>query len=111
MVCLSQLSRLHQRESRRPNNYDLRESGGIEQSADSILLLYMEDSANLDSRGIMELICSKNRHGPTGVTFMKFNKEIMRFADLSRETYDKERAKLDGYIEKQEEFNEKFDFE
>ncbi|MGD2184340.1 replicative DNA helicase [Lusitaniella coriacea] len=85
VLCLSQLHRgVESRQDKRPLMSDLRESGGIEQAADLIALLYREDYYNPDSpeRGIVEVNFAKNRNGPTGVVKLLFEKEYSRFLDL-----------------------------
>ena len=70
VVALSQLSRaVEQRPDKRPVLSDLRESGGIEQDADSVMFVYRPGVyQNIDTTsGETELILSKNRHGATGV--------------------------------------------
>lgn len=71
VICLSQLSRgVESREDKRPRLSDLRDSGAIEQDADSVLFLYREDyyRPELDTGGssVVELSVAKNRHGSLG---------------------------------------------
>ena len=64
VVVLAQVNRSGaNRADPRPLMSDLRESGGIEQHADNVILLYRDDEAN---PGVIEFILAKNRHGPTG---------------------------------------------
>ncbi len=86
VVAVSQLSRApEQREDRRPQLSDLRESGAIEQDADLVLLLYREEvyKPTEDNRGRAELIIAKQRNGPIGSVSMTFLKESTRFENLS----------------------------
>ncbi|MGE4631488.1 MAG: replicative DNA helicase [Planctomycetota bacterium] len=87
VVVLSQLSRaVQQREKKRPNMSDLRESGAIEQDADLVMLLYREDyydENNEDLKGVAEVIVAKNRKGPVGSVKLSFQPERLRFANLS----------------------------
>ena len=90
VVCLAQLNRgAEQREGHRPRMADLRESGSIEQDADTIALLHREEyyhvgdaeweEENPDKIGLAELIIAKQRNGPTGVVKMTWNSETTRF--------------------------------
>ena len=71
VICLSQLSRgVESREDKRPRLSDLRDSGAIEQDADSVLFLYRDDyyRPEIDTGGssVVELSVAKNRHGSLG---------------------------------------------
>lgn len=71
VICLSQLSRgVESREDKRPRLSDLRDSGAIEQDADSVLFLYRDDYYNPDMSdggpSVVELSVAKNRHGCLG---------------------------------------------
>ena len=103
IVVLSQLSRnVENREEKRPQLSDLRESGSIEQDADVVLFVFREEyylknrepmagteahlkwQAELEaSRGKAEIIIGKQRHGPTGAVNLSFQGEFTRFADLA----------------------------
>ncbi len=88
VVGLSQLSRaIEQRQSRRPQLSDLRESGSIEQDADVVMFLDREETWNPDTekKGTAELFLAKHRNGPTGVLELAFIKEIASFRNLHRE--------------------------
>jgi replicative DNA helicase len=115
VLALSQLSRqVEQREDKRPQLSDLRESGSIEQDADIVLFVYREEyytQAREPKRpiegddakvweaheawqqdmqrvyGLSELIVAKQRHGSTGKVKMKFDAKITRFSDYVEETY------------------------
>ena len=85
VVALSQLSRaIEQRQSRRPQLSDLRESGSIEQDADVVVFLDREETWNPDTekKGNAELFVAKHRNGPTGVLELAFVKEIASFRNL-----------------------------
>lgn len=71
VVCLCQLSRkIEERKDKKPLLSDLRDSGAIEQDADSVLFLYREDYyTGGPADGFpspVELTVAKNRHGKTG---------------------------------------------
>jgi replicative DNA helicase len=110
VIALSQLSRsVESREDKRPQLSDLRESGSIEQDADSVMFIYRDeyylqqrapkqmafktedefqtaldkwqrDMEQVHNRA--ELIIEKQRHGPTGKIDLFFEGEFTRFADL-----------------------------
>lgn len=85
VICLSQLSRgVEGRNDKRPLMSDLRDSGGIEQDADIVLMLYRDEYYNVESqdRGIAELIFAKHRNGPTGTVKLLFEPEFTRFRNL-----------------------------
>lgn len=105
IIALSQLSRaVEQREDKRPQLSDLRESGSIEQDADVVLFVYREEyylqrtepdqSKQAEhqkwqieherAKGLAEVIIAKQRHGPTGVVRLQFTGEYTRFSDLER---------------------------
>lgn len=102
VIALSQLSRqVEQREDKRPQLSDLRESGSIEQDADTVMFVYREEyylsrtepepgtEKHLDwqasmerAHNIGECIVAKARHGPIGTVKMHFNPNLTRFSDL-----------------------------
>jgi replicative DNA helicase len=82
VLALSQLSRaVESRENKRPQLSDLRESGSIEQDADVVLMLYREEYYNQteENKGRAEIICAKQRNGPTGDCKLQFKGSILRF--------------------------------
>jgi len=86
VIAVSQLSRgPEQREDRRPQLSDLRESGAIEQDADVVMLLFREELYHPtdENRGKAELIVAKQRNGPVGSVSLAFLKEFTRFENLS----------------------------
>jgi replicative DNA helicase len=107
VVALSQLSRaVEQREDKRPQLSDLRESGSIEQDADVVMFLYREeyylDRESRDqrehetedkfarrlerlerSRNRAEVIIGKQRHGPIGTAHLHFTGDFTQFSDLA----------------------------
>ena len=87
VVALSQLSRnLEMRADKRPVLADLRESGSLEQDADVVMFLYRDEVYNPESpdRGTAEVIISKHRNGPTGITHLAFLDHYTRFANMAR---------------------------
>jgi replicative DNA helicase len=115
VIALAQLSRaVEQREDKRPQLSDLRESGSIEQDADIVLFIYREeyyvasrepkrpvegDDAKIFEAhdqwardmervyGLSELIIGKQRHGATGKVKLKFESKITRFSDYIEDSY------------------------
>jgi len=110
VIALSQLSRaVEQREDKRPQLADLRESGSIEQDADVVMFVYREEyyltrseptrrPDESDERfnerhdqwkqrceqayGKAETIVAKQRHGPTGAVRLRFEGAITKFDNL-----------------------------
>ncbi len=113
VIALSQLSRaVEQRDDKRPQLSDLRESGSIEQDADMVWFVFREDyyirnkepkrpDEGDDAKtheahakwaedmervyGLAELIVGKQRHGSTGKVRMRFEERITRFSDLAED--------------------------
>jgi replicative DNA helicase len=106
VLALSQLSRqVEQREDKRPQLADLRESGSIEQDADVVMFIFREEyyrgrepkieenetQEKFNKRneewhdlmerihGIAEIIIAKQRHGPIGTVKLHFEAEITKF--------------------------------
>lgn len=110
VLALSQLSRaVEQREDKRPQLSDLRESGSIEQDADVVMFIFRKDyylereepvkrgeesderhadryatwAKNLqEAEGTAEVIVAKQRHGPTGKIRLQFTKSTIKFSTL-----------------------------
>ena len=75
VICCAQLSRGPEgRQVKKPMLSDLRDSGSIEQDADTVLFIYRDDYYKTDKEAgqdqnsidIVECIVAKNRHGSTG---------------------------------------------
>src|SRR5262249_28943278 len=78
VIALAQLNReVENRASQRPRLSDLRESGAIEQDADTVILLHRDKT---DSE-VLDLIIAKQRSGPTGEVVVNFDRALMRFRD------------------------------
>lgn len=96
VVVLAQLSRGtegHGQKSHRPQLADLRESGSIEQDADIVIMLYREDyymndpdePVDMEKQvDTVELIVSKNRHGPTETVTLGWNPDYTLFSAVER---------------------------
>jgi len=84
---LSQLNRsVESRTDKRPTMADLRESGAIEQDADSIAMLYRDCYYNPNSESNeVEVIVRKNRHGGLGTAMLKFVPENTRLYTIERD--------------------------
>lgn len=89
ILALSQLSRsVELRAEKKPQLSDLRESGSLEQDADIVMFLYREEYYNReesDKANVAEVIIAKNRNGPTTAINLYFDKETMRFENLTRD--------------------------
>ncbi len=105
VLALSQLSRkVEEREDKKPQLSDLRESGSIEQDADAVMFVYRESyylgrtepregtaehltwQEEMDKiRGEAEVIIGKQRHGPIGTVKLHFDENLAKFGNLARE--------------------------
>jgi replicative DNA helicase len=112
IIALSQLSRqVENREDKRPQLSDLRESGSIEQDADVVMFVYREEYylTNKEPRpgtdehikwqtdmeaahGKAEVIIGKQRHGPTGTVNLQFEASVTRFDNLAQDVSVPERG-------------------
>lgn len=84
VMVLSQLNRgCDQRQDKRPMLSDLRDSGCIEQDADTVIMLYRDDyyNAESDDGGVAEILIAKQRNGQTGMIRLNWIPEQSRFED------------------------------
>lgn len=98
ILMLSQINRSYsQRQDKRPQVSDLRESGNIEEFADMVLFLYRhsrtspaayEECKALGTENDVEVIVAKNRTGRTGITKLYFDDQHMRFSDPHSDSYE-----------------------
>ena len=91
IVVLSQLTRAPEREDRKPQLADLRESGAIEQDADVVMFInrpnfYKTDLPEED-RAKAELIIAKQRNGPTGNLNFVFLARHTRFEEAAPDAW------------------------
>ncbi|HEY8615834.1 replicative DNA helicase [Phenylobacterium sp.] len=105
VIALSQLSRqVENREDKKPQLSDLRESGSIEQDADMVMFVYREEyylsrlepqpntpehfewQEKMDKvAGLAEVIIGKQRHGPIGTVRLSFHSDTTKFGNLARD--------------------------
>jgi len=105
VIGCAQLSRqVENREDKRPQLSDLRESGSIEQDADVVMSIFRESyylsraepregsaehltwQEEMDRvSGVAEIIIGKQRHGPIGTVKLSFNEDLTKFGNLARE--------------------------
>ena len=102
VLAVSQLSRaVEQRDDKKPQLSDLRESGSIEQDADVVMFVYREAyylerkeprpatvehaewQVNMNEiSNLAEIMISKQRHGPTGNVKVEFESMFTKFRDI-----------------------------
>ena len=105
IIAAAQLSRqVENRDDKKPQLADLRESGSIEQDADVVMFIYREAyylsravpnegtiehlawQEKIDPiRNVAEIIIGKQRHGPIGVVRLHFNEDLTKFSNQARE--------------------------
>lgn len=83
VLALSQLNRDVERDNRRPRLADLRESGSIEQDADTVSFLWASADPNPDGSMRIAYAVAKNRGARVGDGELLFRPDIGRFFDLS----------------------------
>lgn len=88
VLAISQLSRaVEQRGTKKPQLADLRESGAIEQDADVVMFLYLEEESEdiLDqSKRLVKLFIAKHRNGPTGEIDLMFRGDRVKFYGVEK---------------------------
>lgn len=91
VLALSQLSRrVEDRQGKRPQLSDLRESGAIEQDADVVMFIdrntdpRAEEESGRPGKGEAEIIVAKHRNGPTDSCKLAYLERFTRFAPLAR---------------------------
>lgn len=94
VLVLSQLTRAPEREERRPQLADLRESGAIEQDADMVVFIYRPNFYKPDlpeeERAKAEFIIAKQRNGPTGMQNFVFLSRHTRFEEAAPDEWSSE---------------------
>jgi replicative DNA helicase len=89
VVAASQLSRaVEQRQDKRPQLSDLRDSGSIEQDADVVLFIYRDEYYKPDDSerpNIAEINIAKHRNGPTAVIDLYWQGQLATFRNLQRQ--------------------------
>ncbi|HZY59205.1 MAG TPA: DnaB-like helicase C-terminal domain-containing protein, partial [Candidatus Binataceae bacterium] len=94
VLVLSQLTRAPEREDRRPQLADLRESGAIEQDADVVMFIHRPNFYKTDlpdeDRAKAELIIAKQRNGPTGTVNFVFLARHTRFEEAAPDAWEPE---------------------
>lgn len=91
VLAAAQLSRaVESRQDKRPMLNDLRDSGALEQHADTVTFLYRDvmynEATEFPSR--LDLILAKNRHGKTGTVYQHFEKSYTRLSDQHTTSID-----------------------
>ena len=100
VICCSQLSRgTEGRTSKRPMLSDLRESGSIEQDADTVIFIYRDEyymdagdksKVDLTKAPVAEIIVAKNRHGSTGTVYLNWIGRYTTFYSIEEKRGDEE---------------------
>jgi len=88
VLALAQVNRSSEdRQDHKPRLADLRESGGIEQDADTVMLLHRPEMYEPGQHeGTVEVMIAKQRNGPTGEVTLTYLKQFMRFENFAVES-------------------------
>lgn len=85
IVAMAQVNRgSEDRSNRKPRLSDLRESGSLEQDADTVILLHRPEDPGKE--GVCEVNVAKQRNGPTGEIELIFSKNCMRFENMAMQS-------------------------
>ncbi len=85
VLALSQLSRDAAKANRPPGLTDLRDSGCLEQDADTVILMHPVGQDAVTGAVTMDLIVAKHRAGETGIAKVVFNPSTLTFNNYTRE--------------------------
>lgn len=85
VLACAQLSRaLESRSEKRPQLSDLRESGELEQAADTVMFIYRPDQyGDASKQNIAEIVVAKNRNGPVGSVELIYRPSLTRFGSAA----------------------------
>src|SRR5205807_8191243 len=85
VIALAQVNRSSEdRQDHRPRLADLRESGSLEQDADTVMMPHRPDRYEPGQHeGVVETIVAKQRNAPTGRITLTYLKEFMRYEDFA----------------------------
>lgn len=87
VIALAQVNRTSEdRQDHKPRLSDLRESGSIEQDADTVLMLHrpgLFDRDDEEKQKVLEVIVAKQRNGPTGEVTLAYLKQFMRYENYA----------------------------
>lgn len=91
VIALAQLNRsVEGRKPPKPKLADLRESGGIEQDADLVMMIYREEcyDEQTERKGIADILIEKQRNGPLTELQLIFQGKFSRFLDMPSENHE-----------------------
>ena len=86
VITCAQLSRTSEKENKKPVLSDLRDSGAIEQDADTIMFLSRDYyKNNPDKENVADCIIAKNRHGSTGTVTLGWHGQFTKFSTIDEQ--------------------------